>query len=149
MASGYSRKQQAHGSPAGEEEFELALKYEKGDDVEQDWFEAAEHLQQAVALNHTGAMVELGKALLHGCGVKRSVPKALELFRKAESMGNTDALVELGLCHKRGIGMKANANEALELFTQAAKQGNGEAMFHLGSMLFLWTGCDRRQENWT
>lgn len=83
MASSDCRKHPAYGSPAGEEEFELALKYEKGDGVEQDWFEAADHLQQAVALNHTGAMVELGKALLHGCGVKRSVPKAIELFKKA------------------------------------------------------------------
>ena len=54
-----------------QDEFELALRFEKGDGVEQDLFEAAEHLQKATCLGHTGAMMKLGKAHMSGCGVMR------------------------------------------------------------------------------
>ena len=50
------------GVERGEEEFEMALQHEKGEGVAQDLSEAARHLQQAVRLNHTGAMVKLAKA---------------------------------------------------------------------------------------
>ena len=89
----------------GEEEYELALKYEKGDGFEQDLFETIEHLQKAASLNHTGAMVKLGKAYQSGHGVMRKVEKAVELFKQASTMGDTDGMMELGHCYEDGCCM--------------------------------------------
>ena len=87
----------------GQNEFELALKFEKGDGVEQDLFEATEHLQKAASLGHTGAMVKLGKAHMSGCGVMRNTRKAIELFKQAASMGDTNGLLNLGIVMKMGL----------------------------------------------
>ena len=107
----------------GQEEFELALKYEKGDGVEKDLFEAAEHLQTAASLNHTGAMVKLGKAYQCGCGVMKDIDKAMELFKQAESMGDTDGMMELGHCYEKGVGVTSDPDEAMRLYTKAADKG--------------------------
>ena len=127
----------SHTFKAGEEEYELALKYENGDGVEQDIFKATEYLQKAAMLKHTGAIVKLGKAYQCGHGVMRNAVKAIEMFKQASSMGDSCGTVELGQCYERGIGVKRDGNEAMKLYTQAAKQGNGEAMYNLGCMLFF------------
>ena len=100
---GHSDGPDTQAAKRGEEEFEAALQHEKGEGVAQDFSEAARHLQQAARLNHTGAMVRLGKAYQCGRGVACNSNKAMRLLKKAASMGNKDAMAELAhFCSQEG-----------------------------------------------
>ena len=81
----------------GEKEFEEALRQEKGEGVEQDMRKAAQHLEKAVELNHTGAMVKLAKAYKCGLGVECDKSKAMDLLTRAAKQGNAQAMLMVGV----------------------------------------------------
>ena len=71
--------------------------------VAQDTSEAPRHIKQAARLNHTGAVVRLGKAYQCGRGVACNSNKALRLLKKAVPMGNKDVMAELALLLTRKL----------------------------------------------
>ena len=139
---GHSGDGDTQGVERGEEEFEMALRYEKGEGVAQDLSEAAKHLQQAVRLNHTGAMVKLAKAYQCGCGVACDFNKAVRLWKKAASMGNNDAMDELAHWCSQGCCTDVDKGMVKKRLTEEAKEGNREAMFMLGTTLFDGDGVE-------
>ena len=79
-----------------EAQFELARMYAQGDGVKQDYTKAREYLEKAAALNHVGAISNLGEMYFNGYGVKQDYTKARELFEKAAALNYAGASYNLG-----------------------------------------------------
>ena len=131
---------------SGEDEYQLGLKYEKGEEDDCDMREAMKHFQRAASLNNTKAMVRLGKAYQYGDVVIINYEKAIAFFRQAASMGNSDGMVELANCLQQGIGVKVNKQEAVRLYIEAAEKRNVTSMTKLGECYCEGNGVKQDME---
>ena len=69
----------------------LALYYELGIAVEQDYKKAFEWYQKAAEQGHDTAQYELGNHYYYGHGTEKSYIKAFEWYMKAAEQGNAAA----------------------------------------------------------
>ena len=116
----------------GEKEFEEAMRYEKGEGLEKDMTKAAQHLEKAVELNHTGAMVKLAKAYECGLGVECDKTKAMDLLTRAAKQGNAQAMLMVGLMMIDGECGKEDKEGGIGWLKEASEHGNVMAMRRLG-----------------
>lgn len=106
------------------------------------------------------AAYAMGKMVLDGGIIKKSVSKALEYFRTAAEAGNSYAMYQLGKYNMTDEEMPKNTSEALRWFHAAAEQGNAAAQYALGKIYlagedvprdkeaaFQWFSCSAEQGN--
>ena len=112
-------------------QFEIGLKYEKGDGIEQDYAKALEYYSRAADKNYAEAMYRLGRFYRYGLGVAINYQKAIDLFINAKDDGSSEAMYELGLCYESGYGVEQDYHKAINLYIEAAEKDNVNAMVHL------------------
>lgn len=80
-------KQLSHQEKSATEIYNLACNYHYGDNgLKQNYQKAVQYYQEAVKLNHSGAMYNLGCMYNHGIGVTKDLNKAQRLFIKAKEI---------------------------------------------------------------
>jgi len=109
--------------------YEIGLRYELGDGVEQDWEQAIRYYTTGVEEGDARAQYRLGRCYYNGHGVRTNLEKAYKLYTDAAKQGNLEALFALGVwSEKHGSGIYI----AVDWYEQAAEQGYMEAQFALG-----------------
>jgi hypothetical protein len=138
-AEQWAKKALADGLPAKatnsvEAQTELAVLYEFGLGVPQDFGKAVELYQKATDQGYADAQNRLGSLYEHGRGVTKDFGKAAELFQKAADQGSADAQNRLGWLYQHGAGVPKDFGKAAELFEKAADSGLARAQNNLGSL---------------
>ncbi len=128
---------------------ELGLMCERGNDVPQDYAEAAKWYRKAAEQGYARAQRQLGDMYDIGQGVNNDEAeavkwwhKAADQYRKSAEQGNADAQWELGGLHFRLHYADTNYTyaEGLKLVRKAAEQGNADAQNQLGFKHSLGVG---------
>ena len=81
--------------------FELAIRYERGEGLEQDYSKAIEYYQKSADLNNSYALNNLGICYKKGEGVEQDYSKAIEHFQKSADLNNSYALNNLKWCNNK------------------------------------------------
>ncbi len=112
----------------------LALLYEKGQGVSQDYKRAIELYEMAVKLGNKSAMNNLALLYEKGQGVSQDYKRAIELYEMAVKLGNKSAINNLAWMYQRGQGVSQDYAKAIELYQKAVKLGSIGAMNNLAWM---------------
>ncbi len=106
-------------------QYELALCYELGKEVEKDLTKAIYWYQMAANQNHMIAQRRLGECYASGTGVLKDEQEAVKWYRKAAEQGDVTAQARLGTCYLEGIGVQKDEKEAARWFRKAVDQIDG------------------------
>src|SRR3989344_272377 len=128
-------QKQADSGDAGAQ-FDLGMRYAKGEGVPKDIVKAVEWHQKAAAQGHAKAQFALGFMYNYGKGVPKNAAKAIEWYQKAAAQGHAEAQFSLGLMHANGKEVPKNAAQAIEWWQKAAAQGHVGAQQNLTVMYF-------------
>ena len=77
------------------EQYNLAVRYARGEGVPKDLGKAAELFRKAADQGNADAQDNLGMLYENGRGVPKDLDKAAELYKKAADQGNQHAIVNL------------------------------------------------------
>ncbi len=111
----------------------LAMCYQLGQGVKNDFMMAALLLKKASALGDFMADFNLGQTYLFGIGVKPNLKTGMDFLNKAVRAGSSDAQFLLGQLYEKGIiiddeRFATDMNEAVHWYRLAAAGGNQKAM---------------------
>ena len=95
---------------------------------------AMQSLQEAAALGHPPAQLQLGEFYKTGQGVDQDLGQARTWFRRAANGGNVLAMHRIGVMTARGDGGPADSNEAIGWFELAANRGLVDSQYNLGAI---------------
>jgi localization factor PodJL len=95
---------------------------------------AIEKLEQAAALGHPPAQLQLGELYKTGQGVDQDLGQARTWFRRAAVGGNVLAMHRIGVMTARGDGGQADSLEAIAWFERAANHGLVDSQYNLGAI---------------
>lgn len=125
-------------APQSEEEhspdewYELGLKYEQGEESEQDWAKVVRCYEKAAEQGYAAAQCSLGECYYNGHGVVENRRIAAEWHIKAAEQGYAKSQLILGECYETGMGVDENQTLALAWYTKAAESGQVKAQCWLG-----------------
>lgn len=111
--------------------FNLGEAYALGQDMAEDFIQAANWYALAAKKNHAPAQTALGRLYQMGQGVAEDQGRARDLFLKAAETGYAPAQTALGLWYDT-CEPGENSKEAFGWFQKAALQGEAMAQFMLG-----------------
>ena len=94
--------------------YDLALCYEQGREVKQDYSKAADYLLQSAEKGYTPAEVRLGSFFGRGLGVQKDMQQAINWYRKAAEQGDPLAQYAMGSFCSIGRGVPKDVSEAME-----------------------------------
>ncbi|TNJ03450.1 hypothetical protein CF115_18755 [Aeromonas veronii] len=114
--------------------FQLGLKYSNGEEVQQNYEEAAKWYRKAAEQENAAAQNNLGIAYEKGLGVQQNDEEAVKWYHKAAEHELTVAQRNLGLMYRNGRGVPQDDQEALKWFKKAAEQENPVAQNDIGWM---------------
>lgn len=114
-------------------QYQLALCYEEGKCLVEDYQSAVTWYQKAADQGHVSAQYKLAYCYEKGLGVAKNAAQALQWYRKAAMQGDAKAQCAFGRCYADGIGMEKNATKAVEWYKKAAEQGYAEAQCALAN----------------
>ena len=109
-------------------QFKLALRYDVGQGVPQDYAEAVKWLRRAADQDFVKAQYNLGCMYDSGQGVSQDHAEAAKWFRKAAELGYASAQKNLGAKYGRGQGVPQSDVEAYVWSSIAAISGDEGAM---------------------
>ncbi len=116
-------KAQAEAGDA-EAQFNLALMYDVGIGVPQNYAESGKWYRQAAERGVPEAQFELGvRYFKYGSSAKENYSAALRFFRKAADQGLAVAQFNLGIMYETGLGVPTNKVESYRWYNLAAAQG--------------------------
>jgi uncharacterized protein len=124
-------------------QFNLGWAYAHGDEVLQDYAQAAAWYRKAAEQGHAAAQYNLGWYYAQGLVVSQDHAVAMKWYRKAADQGNTDAQVALGIAYAFGLGVDQDHAQAARWYRQAAKRGDAGAQFNLGLSYMEGQGVPR------
>ena len=113
-------------------QFNLGLRYELGQEVPQDYAQAAGWYHKAAVQGCADAQHNLGLLYCKGRGVSQDYLQGGSWYRKAADQGCAEAQFKLGLLYYFGRGFSRDYTESARLFRQAAEQGHADAQENLG-----------------
>lgn len=115
---------------AAESQYQLAIKYELGDHLQQSYEQAVVWLTKAAQQNHIEAQLKLGMMYFNGQGVARNNVEAAEWFRKAAYLkqGNKPAYYAKALIPVDGVA------KALWWLERVAEQKVSQAQYQLAQI---------------
>ncbi len=111
-----------------QEQFNLALRYNNGQGVKQDYKEAVKWYRKAAEQGHAEAQYKLGFMYENGRGVVQSDKDAAIWYRKAADQGDVYAQLNLAQMYEYGQGVQKNKKEAVKLYRLSAAQGVVDAI---------------------
>ena len=113
-------------------QFELAVMYESGQGMPQDYAEAARWYTEAARQGQAEAQYNLG--LMHdiGRGARKSYGEGARWILAAAKQGHAEAQCNIGIRYGTGHGVPQDDKESLRWLRTAAEQGNSEAQYNLG-----------------
>lgn len=112
----------------------LALLYEQGQGLEQNYSEALRWYRKAADSGDITAHNNIGFMYFAGFGVPKNIDEAMEWFMRAADLGSTGAMDNIGEMHFRGLGVMQDYSEAFKWFRKAADLGHGPARCKIGSL---------------
>lgn len=133
------------------EQYSVALRYLRGEDVEVDEHEAYKWLCKAAAGGFVNAQSRLGVMLIDNEHNGKYDREAFVLLLKAASKWDYNACLYLGYCYYYGIGTELKDRLALYWFKQAAAQWVPEAFLAVGMCYENGVGTEvdlHRAMNW-
>ena len=95
---------------------------------------AISKLEDAAALGHPPAQLQLGELYKLGQGLEQDLGQARTWFRRAANGGNVLAMHRVGVMTARGDGGLADAREAIGWFELAAQRGLVDSQYNLGAI---------------
>ncbi len=95
---------------------------------------AVETLEEAAALGHPPAQLQLGEFYKTGQGVDQDLVQARVWFRRAANGGNILAMHRIGVMTARGDGGPADTDEAIGWFERAGNLGLVDSQYNLGAI---------------
>jgi len=95
---------------------------------------AISKLNEAAALGHPPAQLQLGELYKLGQGVEQDLGQARTWFRRAANGGNVLAMHRIGVMTARGDGGLADTNEAIGWFELAANRALVDSQYNLGAI---------------
>lgn len=124
----------------GEAKLELAKRYEKGEDVSQDYSAAAKIYEDVAETGskwgstHSTAEYRLCQYYVSGKGVHQDHAAGKSHCEIAANEGDTSAAMDLGHMAEAGIAGNINLNEAESWFRKAANDAEETAYLELGKL---------------
>jgi TPR repeat protein len=144
FAPEYLRRLQAEaqaGDPA--KQAELAVAYEFGMGVPQDFSRAVYWLKQAANHGSLQAQTDLGSLYMSGLGISPNPKEGFKWHQRAASEGYIPGIYNLGIAYLQGQGTTQNLQEAARLFVRAAQAGYPPAQANYGLMLMKGDGTGK------
>lgn len=105
-------------------QFELGMRYGRGDGVPRDDHLARQWLARAASAGHLRARYALGWLYYAGRGVPQDYAKAAELFLPAAQGGDAEAQYMMGVLSIEGRGVEKDSKRSLMWMRKAALQGH-------------------------
>lgn len=94
---------------------------------------AMKGIEDAAALGHPPAQLQLGEIYKTGLGVEKDLDLAKQWFERAATGGNTLAMHRLGVMSARGDGGNVDNNASIIWFEKAANFGLVDSQYNLGA----------------
>ncbi len=126
--------QKAAGLGDAKAQFNLGLKYYKGEGVPKDSAIALEWFQKAAVLGFPDAQTQLGDLYGSGYYLPRDAVKSVEWYQKAATQGNVYAQIKLGMAYYKGEGVLKDTVKAEELYEKAGAQGDAKTQFWISTL---------------
>ncbi len=115
-------------------QFYIALMYDNGPGVSQDYSEAVRWYRKSAEQGNADAQLELGVKYEYGPGVSQDYSEAVRWTRKSAEQGHALAQFNLGYMYENGNGVSQDYSEALRWYRKSAEQGQAQAQNNLGYM---------------
>jgi hypothetical protein len=112
----------------------LAVMFQRGIGVAQDYAIAREWWGVALALQDDVAQYAMGELYFNGDGVTRDYAQARHYWEQAAAQGNSEAQRGLGVLFRDGHGVAQDYAEARRWLAQAAEQGLAVAQYEFGAL---------------
>jgi TPR repeat protein len=114
----------------------VAIDYELGRNVQQDFIQASEWFRKAAERGDELAQTSLGSLYFGGHGVPQDNSQAAFWWHKAADQGAVDAEFDLAHLYDTGQGVPQDFTQAVAWYSKAAEQGNIDAQ-HMLAQKFL------------
>jgi hypothetical protein len=112
----------------------LAMRYMKGDSLQQNDVLATRWLSVAAKNGHVAGMAWYGRALLHGIGIARNDEQGLNLLNAADQHGYPEAARFLGMTYAEHGRSFYDSAKALNFLKRAAAEGSTGAKADLAKL---------------
>jgi TPR repeat protein len=129
-----------------ESQYELAVCFDYGRDVQQDRKVAAAWYRRAADQGHANAQNSLGSLFQAGEGIARDYAEAFNWYQAAADSGLPQAKNNLAYMYDLGLGVTEDDVKAVDLYREAAEGGHVEAMLNIGLMYAYGTGVQKDYE---
>lgn len=123
-------------------QFDLGLRYHKGDGVTQDNKKAFECFKKAAEFGNVDAQGLLAACYFDGIGTEKNYTEAVKWSQKPAEKGNPICQYNLGVCYFDGLGCSKDTKKAVEWYEKAADQGYAPAQYNLGLCYYDGDGFD-------
>lgn len=123
----YAQSSNAHEPTDAQAQYELGLRYVKGDGFEKDCLKGVDLYLKAAKQGHAKAQNNLGFCYLIGSGVKKNEFEAIKWFREAAEQGDADGQYNLGICYEKGFGIEKDHAASMILLNKADFQEHPKA----------------------
>ncbi|HVV69715.1 MAG TPA: tetratricopeptide repeat protein [Gammaproteobacteria bacterium] len=128
-------------------QYELGVRYEKGDGVEKDLKKAFMFYELAAQQNNAEGEYSLGVCYEQSKGVRKDLFIAKMLYEMAADKDHTEAQCKLGDWYNEGLGIgNKNPEKAVSLYRLAANKGLAEAQCKLGACYEKGDGVEEDQK---
>lgn len=124
-------------------QYGLAVMFELGQGVSQNYSEAARWYKLAAEQHYAMASNNLAMLYESGKGVAQNIQAAVELYREAAAQGLPSAQYNLALLHYEGIGVPRDFVLASHWLKIAAENGVSSALYNLGVIYQNGQGVDQ------
>ena len=104
-------------------QFNLALYYEEGKDVEKDMVKAIYWYSKSAEQGNADAQFNLALCYEYGKGVEEDITKAIYWYAKAAEQGDADSQINLGYIWETGKGVEKDMSKAIYWYKKASEQG--------------------------
>jgi len=121
-------------------QFNIGMKYYRGDGVVKDYGKAAEWFRKAADQGHATGQWYIAVLHFNGHGLPKDEKQAMHWSRKAAENGNQFAQYNLGWRLNLGQGIPQDYLQAAMWYRKAAEQDNADAQQGLGSLYNLGHG---------
>lgn len=120
-----------------EQQYQLGLKYFRGEGVAKDLKKAVEIFHEIAkkgifSKGHAGAQCMLGKCYMDGLGVLQDSKKAFEFCLESSNQKFAEGQWNLAKCYEEGIGVSKDRKKAFEFYQLAAAQKFLDGQYSLG-----------------
>jgi TPR repeat protein len=124
----------------------LALCYEVGPGVTQDYKESIKWYTKAAEQGDSFAQANLGRCYVDGTGVLKDENEAVKWLAKSAEQGSAYGQNILGGCYQRGIGVMKDEQKAVKWYTKSADQGNATGQRELGNCYAAGKGVTKDEK---